>query len=63
MLEPIYYSSSSTATGSLELLPLLACVVAALALGLALAPSIRCATARPEASRAPSPFCPQSCAW
>lgn len=37
MLESIYYSSSSTATSGLELLPLLACVVAALALGLALA--------------------------
>lgn len=37
MFESIYYSSSSAATGSLELLPLLACVVAALALGLALA--------------------------
>lgn len=37
MFGSIYYSSSSVATGSLELLPLLACVVAALALGLALA--------------------------
>ena len=37
MFESIYYSSSSTVTSGLELLPLLACVIAALALGLALA--------------------------
>lgn len=37
MFESIYYSSSSAATSSLELLPLLACAVAALTLGLALA--------------------------
>ena len=63
MFESIYYSSSSTATSSLELLPLLACVIAALALGLALAAIHQVRNRSTEASRAPSPFCPPSCAW